>query len=576
MQKLVALLYPIILLLLFTLLFFFGLKDPVVIDYDEGVYAEVSRSMYLNEELVIPELNGNDFFEKPPMLFWAQMLGYKLFGISSFGARFFNTLSGLATLLIFYFGAQRPLGSRTAFNATLILGSSIIFVYLSRVAMTDMLLTMFLTGCLIVSYQGVERALQDRGGSLWFWAGCLCAGLAMLSKGAIGALFPLITAVVYLISIGRPTIIFRKNWFFPGSAIIILVGFSWYLLLGFIHPEGFGFMKELFMEHHIGRFSGAMEGHSGPLFYYLIILLVGFMPWFSYLPLAIMHAPIRSSKDPAARFIRLFVIFSLSVFLFFSLAATKLPNYILPVLPGFSLMLACLFNRTEIKHPLFWQVAGYLSAILALLLGLIIAAVPFVFPYLPDLLGEDARKAPALAENIDFGYSLWLAALLFVACSLYLVRTIRRNDIAKLFEALLISSFIFSASLFYLVIPQYDRIFDAPLSRLATLAAASSPDGEKIMVYELDDRPSINFASGRQTISHNERDYLQLPQHFKQSGASLGLTTSYYFERLINRNVGVIEISRDTGFVLFRLHPEQSIFSEKPALNEEALPAPAE
>ncbi len=96
------------------------------------------------------------------------------------------------------------------------------------------------------------------------------------------------------------------------------------------------------------------------------------------------------------------------------------------------------------------------------------------------------------------------------------------------------------------------------------------------MVYELDDRPSINFASGRQTISHNERDYLQLPQHFKQSGASLGLTTSYYFERLINRNVGVIEISRDTGFVLFRLLPEQSIVSEKPVIPREALPAPAE
>lgn len=45
MQKLVAILYPLLLLLLFSLLFFFGLKDPVVIDYDEGVYAEVSRSI---------------------------------------------------------------------------------------------------------------------------------------------------------------------------------------------------------------------------------------------------------------------------------------------------------------------------------------------------------------------------------------------------------------------------------------------------------------------------------------------------------------------------------------------------
>ena len=62
------------------------------------------------------------------------------------------------------------------------------------------------------------------------------------------------------------------------------------------------------------------------------------------------------------------MIFSTVVFLFFSIAATKLPNYILPALPGFALLLATLFDRQEIKYPLVWRSAGYLSAALLFLL----------------------------------------------------------------------------------------------------------------------------------------------------------------------------------------------------------------
>ncbi len=94
------------------------------------------------------------------------------------------------------------------------------------------------------------------------------------------------------------------------------------------------------------------------------------------------------------------------------------------------------------------------------------------------------------------------------------------------------------------------------------------------MVYELDGRPSINFVSGHQTVSHYERDYRQLTEHFKEAGAAVGITTAYYFERLKNRGAAVIEISRDTGFVLFRpAETEQiSIDTSSPPQTIPALP----
>lgn len=553
MSKIIELLYPLILLTVFSLLLFFHLGDTTVIDYDEGVYAEVSREMYLAGEPVIPTLNGEDFFEKPPMLYWAQMLGYKLFGINPLGARAVNGLCGLITILTVFFSARAPLGSRTAFNTAVILGSSILFVYLSRVAMTDMLLTMFLTICLVTSWYGVERAIKNQGGAFLFWIGCLAAGCAMLSKGAVGALFPATAAVIYLLSIKRIGLLFRKDWLLPGAFILVMVGFSWYLLLGFLHPEGFGFMKDLFMKHHVGRFSSAMEGHSGPFYYYLIVLAIGFLPWFSYLPVAAIHAPIFSSQDPGSRFVRLFVIFSITVFIFFSIAATKLPNYILPVLPGLALITAALFNREQIKYPIIWLAAGWLSAVLIGLLGVILAAAPVIISYLPDLLGENSRKAPILAEPVELGYATWLAALLFVSTAVMIIRSVRKRHVDQIFQTLLLSSFIISATIFFIVMPSYDRLMNLPLARLATEAAKHTQADERIVLYNVSDRPSVMFASNRRTVYHSDRHLQQLPTRFEEEDISVGITTNYYYSRLLSHSIAVHEIDRQGGFVLFKI-----------------------
>ena len=133
-----------ILLVIFTSLYMGFLGKPGVIDYDEGVYAEVSREMFTQHQYILPSLNGEGFFEKPPLLYWGQMLGYRAFGTTSFGARFINALAGIATVMLVFLAGRKPLGPETAFRASLILGSSLIFVYLSRIAMTDMLLTFFL------------------------------------------------------------------------------------------------------------------------------------------------------------------------------------------------------------------------------------------------------------------------------------------------------------------------------------------------------------------------------------------------------------------------------------------------
>lgn len=546
--------YPLLLVFIFIPFFFVGLGKPVVIDYDEGVYAEVSREMFLADEWIQPTLNGEDFFEKPPMLYWSQIIGYKLFGVTSLGARFFNAVAGLVTVLVLFYAAKTPLGVRHAFHGSLILGSSLIFVYLTRVAMTDMLLTMFLVICLALSWHGVERAMrQESGGSLLFCLGCFFAGCAMLTKGVIGGLFPFITAVIYLLSIGKISILFRKSWIIPGTIILVTVGFSWYILLGFIHPEGFSFMKDLFIKHHMGRFSSAMESHSGPFYYYLPVLLIGMIPWCCYLPLCFYKLKIANNSDPASRFLRLFVIFSLLVLVFFSAAATKLPNYIFPVIPGFALLFASLFELKEFRFKRAWQISGAMSGGLFILLGLLFALLPFIIPYLPSWLGENGLKAPMLAESIEIGNSPWLVAAILVAAGVGLIRTVKCESVQEICKTVLVSGFAFSGAMFLLVLPIYDKLNNLPLVNIAEHAAVMTPEDGIILMYKVGERPSANFAANRRTLYKSERDHQELPTLFARPEIKVGITTSYYFSRLADFGIQARKISSDTGYVLFTL-----------------------
>ena len=77
--------------------YFYGLTIPLV-GPDEPRYAQVAREMYERGDWVTPTLGGFTWFEKPALLYWLEILSYKLFGVSEFSARFGSALFGLGTV----------------------------------------------------------------------------------------------------------------------------------------------------------------------------------------------------------------------------------------------------------------------------------------------------------------------------------------------------------------------------------------------------------------------------------------------------------------------------------------------
>src|SRR6476619_3029225 len=93
-----------------VLLFSVGNWLLPLIDRDEPRFAEASREMRQSGDYLVPRLNGEYRFDKPPLAYWSQVLAYDLLGDNDFAARLpsvlFTALTALATSIF----ASRMLG----------------------------------------------------------------------------------------------------------------------------------------------------------------------------------------------------------------------------------------------------------------------------------------------------------------------------------------------------------------------------------------------------------------------------------------------------------------------------------
>ncbi len=525
----------------------FGLGSIGLVDYDEAAYAEVARAMWTSGDWLVPHLCGEVFFEKPPLLYWVQALGFAAFGAGELGARVGTALAAAVTPLVLYAFARRPLGARAAFFAALVLGTSLEFVVLARVAFTDMLLLLWFTVCVAALQRAFERPSRGAG---WFALACAASGLAILTKGAIGVLFPCAIALAHLVLLGRLREMLRPTWIALAVPLALGIGFSWNLLLGLTQPGGFGFMRDLFLEHHVGRFTAPMQGHAGSPLYYLPVLAVGMLPWSPFLPLALARAELRG-RDERGRFLRLFALLSGLVIVFFSIAATKLPNSVAPALPGLALLVGDLFARASARDRGF---AASLAAslALALLLAFAFALAPLVPPLLPELLGERAHRLPGVERPFALGAAPLFAALALVGACAAAFLAHRAQRTARVAAALAIGFACTYTILFQSMLPRVDAQLAAPLRRLAVHAAALVAVDEPIVMLGLRRRPSVCFYAERTTQHAAAEPALSVEAElFRVAKGRVGITR----EALIAEFPATIQVetlARDSGYALFR------------------------
>jgi len=313
--------------IVFAIFWFATLGQRALIHPDEGRYAELSLGMLLSGDWITPRLNGILYFEKPALQYWMGALSFLIFGINEFAARFWPALTGLLSVFVIGLTARRLWGS--GHFAALAMAGSFWVIGNSHFLTLDSGLMFFLalTLCSFLSAQRDDASLFERRYGMWVaWAAI--AG-AVLSKGLIGLLIPGCTLVLYSL-IDRQWCAWRRMQWTAGLTIFIALSGPWFWLVSERNP---GFAAFFFIHEHFARYLTNEAQREGPFWYFVPILLAGLLPWTSLLPRLIREAWPRQEKlaFQPERFLLIWTVF---VFVFFSLSHSKLPSYILPMFPA--------------------------------------------------------------------------------------------------------------------------------------------------------------------------------------------------------------------------------------------------
>lgn len=315
-------------------LYFLSLGERPFATPDEGRYVEIPREMLANNDFITPRLNGVKYFEKPPLFYWVVAGFQKMFGISETVMRLPVVLFSLLGLLGTYFFTRRYEDEDTALLATLILGSSVLYFSLSRLIVLDMAVSVLVSLSGLVFFHATQQPAGIKR-RLWMYAFAGLCALGVMTKGlmALAVMGPVI--LIWATITGSWKSIFPA--YIPTACLIFLaIALPWHVLASFKNPE---FAYKYFVYEHFIRYTTTEHMRYQPLWFFIPILFVGFLPWSFF-----MSPQMIQRHDVKSMFLG---IWALWVFVFFSISNSKLIPYILPMFVPVSILLATHMKKQE-------------------------------------------------------------------------------------------------------------------------------------------------------------------------------------------------------------------------------------
>ncbi len=400
-------------------LFVWQLGRTGLVDETPPLFAASARAMAETGDWLTPRVNGLPRYDKPPLVYWLMGLGYLLPGqqswnpLGTWAARLPSALGSLAVMLSLAATLLRwPQGRQqlalTAFSAALAFGLSPLVLLWSRIAVSDALFSACLAITLLLFWRGYAAA--EHASRRW-WLAWVVLGLAVLAKGPVAVVLSAITLILFAWrqADGERLLARLKPW--PGLLITALVAVPWYAAELWV--EGQPFWDSFFGYHNLQRFTGVVNNHLQPWWFFLPVLVVASLP-FTPLLLHGLVASLRCRRTslPPAQSLQLFAAcWLLAVLGFFTLAATKLPSYWIPATPAAALLVAL---AAQARPPRWARLATLgLLAVLAVGLALSPRWIPLIDdPELPTLPAELLASGLVLRASLWFGLSLVLGVAL--------------------------------------------------------------------------------------------------------------------------------------------------------------------
>jgi hypothetical protein len=437
---------------------FLNLGAIPLFDVDEGAFGEATREMLARGDYVSTWLNGQPRFDKPILIYWLQAASVRLLGLNEFALRLPSALAASAWIAAIWLFARRP-GDQpadrgSAHAAAFIAASTAGMTVIGRAAIADALLNLFLALSMfdIYRYAIGGRVFLRRRAFLWI-------GLGLLTKGPVALLVPGAASLLAFALQRR-----LRDWWRAlcdplGWAILLAVAMPWYLLEYGRHGDAF--LAGFFMRHNVERFLSPLQGHSGSILYYLPVVLVLLLPYTGLFlrTLAALRRPRRIRAEPLDTFLWCWFLF---VLVFFSLAGTKLPHYLLYGATPLLILMAR--QRGELRSNLL----AFLPPLL--MLGLIAALPVLLRQLVPGIRNAYVREALGRPEVFGNAWQAAASALLAAVCVLALWRRV------SLWRRLAAAGLLSSLALGGLLLPALAELQQGPVKEAAQLARQAGWD----------------------------------------------------------------------------------------------------
>ncbi|BAU08773.1 glycosyltransferase [Fischerella thermalis CCMEE 5330] len=540
--------------------FFWHLGSIGLIDETEPLFAEASRQMYTTGDWITPFFNGKTRFDKPALIYWCQAIAYSIFGVNEWAVRLPSAIAAMAVISLAFYTVQWQLAKQDALEQVFrpsrrwltagvvaaVMALNPEMIVWGRTGVSDMLLTGCIGSALLcfflgyASQEGSQIGDREQGGhgeyhtphtpptvpnphlpKKWYLACYVLIAGAILTKGPVGIVLPGLIISAFLLYLGKFREVMREMRLLLGMLIILVLSLPWYVLVTW--RNGWNYINSFFGYHNIERFTEVVNGHTAPWYFYFLVVLLGFAPYSVYLPLSMARLKFWQRNywcsQERSQQLGLFAFFwFVSIFGFFTIAVTKLPSYVLPLMPAAAILVGLLWSDLLKEHRLSKQTdiltshtprramarlyitsptpplpssllwTGWVNVIF-------VSAIAVALFYVPRLLGADPA-APQFRQMLQQSGLTKLGSVIWLVCAVVLAVVMLRRRWRLLIGVNLLA---FALSLIFVLTPALfliDQERQLPLRELSAIAVQVQKPGEELVMVGFQ-KPTVVFYSQR-------------------------------------------------------------------------------
>lgn len=456
--------FSFILLLIF-IVSLFQLGSWGITETSEARYAQIAKEMIESGDYIHPTKMGIYHYHKPPLTYYITTLGYTIFGINEFGARFFLSIALLVQLILVYKTSLLLFNNKkTSLLAVALFLSTPLILASVRNLTTDAYLNTFV----MMAVYFWLRYLENKK---FFFLFYLALSLGFFTKGPL----------VFI-----PILVFQLTWFyynnkkiklsvydFLGVILILISSGWWYLVIIRENP----IVLDYFLGNQLnGRmFSKDAFNRGKPFWYYIVFLPLSLLPWIVYLFFSLAKT---IKKNNFSIKEKVLLTSFVAIILIFSIFKTKLIFYVLP-----SLLFLILFSSNqlmELSEQQWKSLTRFLYGYFIVLFSVVFAAI--------------------LLHKIEVETPYILILLLGIVISVFGVKN--TSWFHKNIYSLLINSL--ALLLFSTYVMKSNELLINSTKPIATFVNSLKPNNVYIYNYLL---PSMSFYTNKNIITVNNGNY---------------------------------------------------------------------